>query len=103
MEGYAAAARALTLLSRDYIIKEVSVPKVDPSKCVGCLLCVKACPYSAIKGEPGKPVTIDPAACQGCGSCVGECPYGALDMDLLSDDAILAQVEAALLRSPRRR
>ncbi|WP_188603793.1 FAD-dependent oxidoreductase, partial [Vulcanisaeta souniana] len=103
LEGYAAAARALTLLSRDYIIKEVSVPRVDPGKCVGCLLCVKACPYGAIKGEPGKPVTIDPAACQGCGSCVGECPYGALDMDLLSDDAIMAQIDAALAEEPERK
>ncbi|WP_243679259.1 4Fe-4S binding protein [Vulcanisaeta distributa] len=53
-------------MTRDYMIKEVSVPRVDPSKCVGCLLCVKACPYGAIKGEPGKPVTINPVACQGC-------------------------------------
>jgi len=102
-EGFAAAGKALALLSTGQIVKDSLIPRVDPNKCVGCMMCVKACPFNAIEGKPGHVIKINEAACQGCGACVGECPYGALDMDWPSDDAILAQVEAALAEEPEKK
>jgi NADH:ubiquinone oxidoreductase subunit F (NADH-binding)/Pyruvate/2-oxoacid:ferredoxin oxidoreductase delta subunit len=47
---------------------------IDPDKCVGCLLCLKACPANAITGERKKAHVIDQAACIKCGACFNVCP-----------------------------
>ena len=50
---------------------------VEPSKCVGCKLCVPVCPTKAITMIKGKAV-IDPAKCVDCGLCVPKCPTKAI-------------------------
>jgi NADH-quinone oxidoreductase subunit F len=47
---------------------------IEPDKCVGCLLCLKACPANAIAGERKKVHVIDQAACIKCGACFNVCP-----------------------------
>ncbi len=47
---------------------------VDPDRCVGCLLCVKTCPVSAIKGELKYIHIIDQSLCTKCGQCLEICP-----------------------------
>ncbi|MDN5353959.1 MAG: hypothetical protein PWQ09_715 [Candidatus Cloacimonadota bacterium] len=42
---------------------------VDSSKCIGCKLCVSACPTGAISMKDGKAV-IDPDKCINCGICI---------------------------------
>ncbi|MCL6610226.1 MAG: 4Fe-4S binding protein [Peptococcaceae bacterium] len=52
----------------------------NPGKCVACWSCVMACPFGAVKADPGKKAVV---RCDGCGewerpACAESCPTGAL-------------------------
>jgi len=93
----AAAGRALTLLSKEPLYLGGTVAIVDQNKCVGCLTCVRTCPFSiprvdATKAGVGNIIGaawIDPALCQGCGTCTAECPAAAIQLVNYRDEQML--------------
>jgi heterodisulfide reductase subunit A len=95
----AAAARALTLLSQGTMHLGGIVAEVDPDKCVGCLTCMRTCPFEIPQmielegrngvGGLGGAAFIDPAQCQGCGTCTGECPANAIQLINYTDEQML--------------
>ena len=51
--------------------------EIDESSCIGCGLCVEACPHNAIHVSNGV-ATILQSRCQQCGLCVNACPQNAI-------------------------
>jgi len=105
-QALAASGKAGALLSRGVIEKEPLTAQVNLDLCIGCMLCVKVCPYGAI--EPTGPVKegkvrILEAACMGCGNCAAECNFDAIDMPYFTKDQILSQIDAALTEKPERK
>jgi heterodisulfide reductase subunit A len=99
-QALATAGKAGALLAQGKIEKEPLTARLIPDLCVGCMRCVKVCPYSAIEqiGPPGKDGTVKiiEAACMGCGTCAAECNFAAIEMPYFTREQILAQVDASL-------
>ena len=48
---------------------------IDEAWCIGCTLCIDACPTDAILGANKRMHTIIEAYCTGCELCIPVCPY----------------------------
>jgi len=55
--------------------------EINPDKCVGCTVCAKKCPVSAISGSLKSPHVIDQSKCIKCGTCLTACRFGAISVD----------------------
>jgi electron transport complex protein RnfB len=60
---------------------------IDESLCIGCTLCLQACPVDAIVGAAKQMHTILPSLCTGCDLCVAPCPVDCIVMYPVSGDA----------------
>lgn len=54
--------------------------KVIKEKCTGCKICVKACPFGAIRID-NKLAIIDLDKCNFCGACVPACKFSAIVLE----------------------
>jgi NADP-reducing hydrogenase subunit HndC len=52
--------------------------KIDKSLCVGCGICIGACPQEAIKIDKDGKAIIDSEKCLDCGACVDSCRFAAI-------------------------
>lgn len=58
-------------------------PYIDPSRCIGCGACVKACPEGDVLGiVGGTAVVVNGLRCVGHGRCEEACPVGAIQVGL---------------------
>ncbi|MFZ6844396.1 electron transport complex subunit RsxB [Undibacterium sp. RuTC16W] len=56
------------------------VAVIDEAYCIGCTLCIQACPVDAILGAAKQMHTVIPSLCTGCDLCVAPCPVDCISM-----------------------
>ncbi len=102
-QASAAAAKVMTLFSKDQLEREPIVARVREAGCVGCFACKKVCAYGAIEekeirdrqGNLIKTVAyVNPGVCAGCGTCQATCPSKCVELDGYTDEQIVAMIEA---------
>ncbi len=59
---------------------------IDESWCIGCTLCIKACPTDAIIGSNKRMHTVIEPYCTGCALCLPVCPVDCIDLENASGD-----------------
>ena len=106
-----AAVKVAGLFSQDELTREPIIAVVNRqappvySSCVGCFLCVSACPYQAIEkeeiknrnGEVIKSIAkVNPGLCQGCGTCVAFCRTKSIDIQGYTHEQMFTEVMALL-------
>ncbi|HDP96742.1 MAG TPA: CoB--CoM heterodisulfide reductase iron-sulfur subunit A family protein [Euryarchaeota archaeon] len=96
----AAAARAMTVLSKGEVESEGATSVVDADKCRGCGDCEEACEFGAarlVEVEPGVMKSqINEILCKGCGTCVATCCNRAITLRHFRSEQIMQMIQAAL-------
>jgi electron transport complex protein RnfB len=54
---------------------------IEEEQCIGCTLCIQACPVDAIVGAPKLMHTVIAAACTGCELCIAPCPVDCIRLE----------------------
>ncbi len=86
--GAAGVARLASVLGKTVIPinpvhgieRERPVAVIDEAACIGCTLCIQACPVDAIVGAAKQMHTVIPELCTGCDLCVAPCPVDCIAM-----------------------
>ncbi len=60
--------------------KPKMVARIDENTCIGCTLCLQACPVDAILGAAKQMHTILESECTGCELCLEPCPVDCIEM-----------------------
>jgi len=101
-QASAAAAKVMTLFSKDQMERDPMVARVRETTCVACFACRKVCPYGAVEhkeirnrqGELIKVVaSVNAGVCGGCGTCQATCPSKSVELDGYTDEQIFAMIE----------
>ena len=64
-----------------------AVAIIDENWCIGCTLCIDACPTDAILGSNKLMHTVIEAHCTGCELCLPVCPVDCISMENVSGEA----------------
>ncbi|WP_319239689.1 electron transport complex subunit RsxB [uncultured Propionivibrio sp.] len=75
--------REITPLDAEEKPKQLAI--IDEQTCIGCTLCIQACPVDAIVGAAKQMHTVVSALCTGCELCVKPCPVECIRMEVISE------------------
>jgi electron transport complex protein RnfB len=57
---------------------------IDETWCIGCTLCIKACPADCIVGAPKSMHTVVEPLCTGCELCLPACPVDCISLETVT-------------------
>jgi electron transport complex protein RnfB len=80
---------------------DAPIARIDPARCIGCALCLPACPVDAIIGAQTHLHTILEDTCTGCGLCLPPCPVDCID--LVARPVVIDPRPVRILARPRNR
>ena len=88
--GQEGVAKLADLLGRevkplDAEEKPKQIAIIDENTCIGCTLCIQACPVDAIVGAAKQMHTIVAADCTGCELCLAPCPVDCISMQPIAE------------------
>jgi H+/Na+-translocating ferredoxin:NAD+ oxidoreductase subunit B len=72
---------------------------IDEARCIGCTLCIEACPVDAILGAPKRMHAVLDALCSGCELCLPPCPVDCIAMVPPAADDVWDRARADAARS----
>jgi electron transport complex protein RnfB len=75
------------------------VAAIDEARCIGCTLCIQACPVDAIVGAAKQMHTVLTELCSGCDLCVPPCPVDCIDMVPAGTDDVWDRARADAARA----
>ena len=81
----------------------LQVARIDERACIGCTLCIQACPVDAIVGAPKRMHGVLASLCSGCGLCIAPCPVDCIAMVPAGRDWTTTDAFAARARHEARR
>ena len=79
--------------------KPLEVAIIDESLCIGCTLCIQACPVDAILGAAKQMHTILASWCTGCELCIAPCPVDCIAMVTVEPRRAWTPADADLARA----
>jgi electron transport complex protein RnfB len=62
----------------------LTVAVIDEAWCIGCTLCIKACPIDCIVGTHKQMHTVIEAQCTGCELCLPACPVDCISLEVVT-------------------
>ena len=63
------------------VYKPPALAVIDEARCIGCTLCIKACPVDAVIGTNKHLHTVIEADCTGCELCIPVCPVDCISLE----------------------
>lgn len=69
------------LNAQNGIEKPKALAYIDEAVCIGCTLCIQACPVDAILGAAKQMHTVIASECTGCELCLAPCPVDCIRME----------------------
>ena len=69
-------------LKKELIPTGKYIAYIREEECIGCTLCIKACPFDAIIGASKHLHTVINHYCTGCKLCLPPCPVDCIDLNV---------------------